>query len=442
MILKKTKIVLLLGVVLSMLLAACGGSGSTSNNSNGSSNGKTTVTYMTWENTTTNAAIDSAMAKFSDPNITIQRIPSPNSDFGQKITSLTMAKQLPDFFWCGNDTEQDLGSKGVLYDWSQYIQKSSADFDAKNFAPSALKAWYSPDGSKLYGLPTLMNTYGYFYNADALTAAHVAIPTTNWTYDDFFAAAKALTKKDGGKVTQYGAVGGPYGDPFGISNYAVSAGGDSFTDRVVSPTKVTISPEFVQGTQKFVDAIKNGYVTPPNYNGGDTSAAFLAGKVPMLWGGQWFAASFLQSSPSFKWGFVPQPMVKNQSAIYDAVGICSPTYIKNPDAVWKVMTYLDGTAWKDILPGAPVAPAAYVPASSTYFDTLKSKGEDSVSTTVNTILNTSTIVPVRFMAPWATKANDVITANWNDILSGKKPVQPTLDTMAKQINDVIQSNGQ
>lgn len=435
----RTKTVLLITVILSMLLTACGGS---SGGTGGNSGGNATVSFMTWENNTTNAAIDSAMSKFPDKSITIQHIPSPNSDFGQKITSLTMAKKLPDFFWCGNDTEQDLGSKGVLFDWSKYINQTSSNFDQKNFAPSALKAWYSPDGSKLYGLPTLLNTYGYFYNADLFNAAKVALPTTNWTYDDFLKAAQALTVKSGGKVTQYGALSGPYADPFGMSNYAVSAGGAPFVDRIISPTKVTISPEFVAGTQKFVDAVKNGYVTPPDYQSSDPSAAFLAGKVPMFWGGQWFAASFMQANPKFKIGFVPQPIVKTESQTYDAVGICSPTYIKNPDAVWKVMTYLDGTAWNDILPSAPVAPAAYLPASQKYFDTLKAKGYQSVSDSVSASLNTPNKVPVRFISSWATKANDVITANWNDILSGKKPVQPTLDNMAKQLNDIIQNNGQ
>lgn len=96
--------------------------------------------------------------------------------------------------------------------------------------------------------------------------------------------------------------------------------------------------------------------------------------------------------------------------------------------------------WKDILSGSPVAPAAYQPASSTYYATLKAKGMSSVADTVNYILNTPTKGAIRFMAPWSTKANDVITANWNDMLTGKKPIHPTLENMVKQINDIISQN--
>ncbi len=432
----KTKVVFFLTVIMATLLTACGGGSTGAGN-----NGKSTVTYLTWETTNTNAAIDAALAKFPDKNVTIQRIPSPNSDFDQKIKSLTLAKKLPDFFWCGNDTEQDLGSKGVLFDWSSYIHKNTSDFAASNFAPSALKAWYSPDGSKLYGLPTLMNTYGFFYNEDMFKAAGVPLPKVGWTYDDFFAAAKALTKKNGGKVTQYGSIGGPYSDPFAFGDYSVSAGGAPFTDRIVSPTKVTVSSQFAEGVQKFVDAIQNGSVTPPSFTtSNDPSAIFLAEKAPMIFNGQWLAASFLTSAPKFKYGFAPLPIVTGQVQPYDAVGICSPSYIQHPDAAWKVMTFLDAQAWKDILPGAPVAPAAYLPASSTYFDTLNAKGLQSVADSVKYVLNTPNKQSIRFISSWATKANDVITANWNDVIMGKKPVHPTLDTMAKQLNDVIQAN--
>lgn len=429
----KTTSVLLLCILLTMMIAACGGS-------DGSTNGKATVSFMTWESAATNAAIDAALKKFSDSNITIQHLPSPSADFDQKITSLTTAKQLPNFFWCGNDTEQSLGQQCVLFDWSSYASKTSSDFDKNNFAASALKNWYTPDGKALYGLPTLMNTYGYFYNADLLTAANVSLPKAGWSYDDLIAAAKALTKKDGDKVTQYGAVGGPYTDPFLLGNYSASAGGSAFTDRVVSPTKVIADAKFVEAVQKFVPAIKEGDFTPLSGTGGDTTAGFLAGKIPMLWGGQWLAAGFLTANPSFKIGFAPMPVVNKVVQPYDAVGICSPSYIKNPDAVWKVMTYLDTVAWKDILPGAPVAPAAYVPASSTYFDTLNSKGLSSVTDSVKYVLDAPDKDAIRFLATWSAKANDVVKANWNDIITGQKPAEATLNSMVKQINDIIQQN--
>ena len=53
------------------------------------------------------------------------------------------------------------------------------------------------------GLPSLMNTYGVWYNADAFTAAGLPLPKAGWTWDDMYTAAAKLANKNGAK---YGLV--------------------------------------------------------------------------------------------------------------------------------------------------------------------------------------------------------------------------------------------
>ena len=267
--------------------APANGSATTAPAANGQ---KTVVTLMTWEGADTNAAIDKALDQFKkdNPTIDVQRIPSPNSDYSQKLQSLLVAKQLPDIFWAGNDTEQQLGAQSVLYDWTTLAAAKSDSFDLTKFAPGAIDNWKTPDG-KLYGLPTLMNTYGFWYNADMLTAAGAKLPAVGMTYDDLFTAAKAVTKKDGDKVSQYGiyvGVGDPaITGPFSAGYCAQANGGQPFTDRIIEPTKVTADDKFVACTKTFVDAVKNGYVTPPGYSSDGLTDSFKAGKVPMLQAG-------------------------------------------------------------------------------------------------------------------------------------------------------------
>ena len=43
--------------------------------------------------------------------------------------------------------------------------------------------------SKYQTIPTLANTYGFFYNKKLLDAAGVAVPSLGWTYDEMFADA-------------------------------------------------------------------------------------------------------------------------------------------------------------------------------------------------------------------------------------------------------------
>jgi ABC-type glycerol-3-phosphate transport system substrate-binding protein len=110
------------------LLAATACSGGS--DSGGSSDGPVTVTVMTWESAETNAAIKKALADFKDDNITVQLLDTPSGQYGDKLASLTQAKKLPDLFWCGNDTEQQYTSQGLLVDWADKIQNGDGDFNA------------------------------------------------------------------------------------------------------------------------------------------------------------------------------------------------------------------------------------------------------------------------------------------------------------------------
>jgi len=286
-------------------------------------------------------------------------------------------------------------------------------------------------------LPTLMNTYGFWYNADLFAKAGLPLPKPGWTYDEMLHDAQVLTQKEGNKVTRYGLWAAP-DSPFEIGYCAASAGGQPFEDKILTPTKVTAGPEFIDCAKKFVAAIKNGSITPSGYNTDSAQDAFASGKIPMVYFGQWLAAGFLQSKPAFKYGFAPVPVVKESVQPYDAVGICSPSYVQNPDAVWKVMQFLGSSAWESILPGSPVAPAAYVPASTPYFNTLKSSGLQSVADSVNYELTAQKKLGIRFVAPWSTTATNVITAKWNDIMNGKTPVDTGIPDMVKQLNGIIQ----
>jgi ABC-type glycerol-3-phosphate transport system substrate-binding protein len=427
--LKKT-VAILMAMLMLVGVAACGGSTPTT------TNGPVTVTVMTWENTTTNAAIDAALQTFmrQNPNIKVTRIPSPNTDYGTKLSSMAIAHQLPDIFWAGNDTEQEMGAVGQLFDWSSYASQSGNSIDMSKFAPASLDNWKS--GSQLFGLPTLMNTYGVWYNEDLFTKAGLALPKPGWTYDEMLKDAQALTQKNGNSVTRYGLWNAPM-DPFAVGTCAVSDGGQPFENKIINATKVTADSAFMTCAQHMATAVQNGSVTPPGYDTSNAQSGFLAGQIPMLNQGQWFAPSFMQGKPSFKYGFVPMPIMKTSVQPYDAVGIASPANVQNPGAVWKVMEFLASKAWESVLPSAPVAPTAYLPSSTPYFNTLNSSGLQSVSDAVNYELNCPNKQGIRFVATWSGKANDIITADWNNILNGKTSVANGVPAMVQQLNAVI-----
>ena len=415
--------------------SACSGGGSAP----ASSSDPATVTVMTWESAETNAEIDKALAKFPNTKIKIKRVDAPSGNYGDQLASITQAKKLPDLFWCGNDTEQQYTSQGLLVDWSKRLGSGPSDFNASSFVPASVQNWKTADG-KMGGLPTLMNAYGIWYNADAFAAASVPLPKAGWTWDDMFSAAKALANKNGAK---YGLIAEALSEkdgPYSMSLYSTSAGGAPFVDSVNRPTKVTIDPKYREGVGKLAESVKAGATAPPGYDVSTAQALFASGKVPMVWGGQWLAAGFLTDKPTVKYGYAPMPQVSSPVALTDAVGICTPSYTKNQDADYEVLRYLNTTVMGEVLKKSPVAAPAYVPGQQTYYDALKAGKLDFVADTVKAGLGATNTVGVRLTTAYSSQVTDQITANWPGILTGEKPLT-ALDSMAAEINKIITANG-
>lgn len=427
----------------SSLLAACGGNGgggsgsadsgnAPSGQDNAGSGKPVEVTMITWESAAMNEKIMASMKKFEEenPDIKVKLIPTPLDNYGVKINGMITAKKAPDIFMTGNDMLLDNAGKGLLYDWTELATQDKAFMEG--FYEGVVDSWYY-DG-KLVGLPGLLNTYGIFYNKKSFQEAGLPEPKIGWTYDEFFAAMEKLSSNQGG-VQQFGYYA-PL-DPFHVSLYSVSAGGAPFADAIINPTKVEISDQFREGVEKYKSAIANGYVNPPTFDLTNAMSSFKQGKVPMTLQGQWVADDLIRTAPKeLEWGYAPMPVVNSQTEIYDAVGWSSPATLKNPEAVWKVLKYLDSKMYEEVLPSTPVAPAAYQASSAAYYDALKAAGHPEVGEGLDHILKSPNTQPVRFLSTWAGKAYPFIEASWKNILMGKAPITE-LDVMAEKINNVI-----
>lgn len=427
----------------SSLLAACGGNGgggsgsadsgnAPSGQDNAGSGKPVEVTMITWESAAMNEKIMASMKKFEEenPDIKVKLIPTPLDNYGVKINGMITAKKAPDIFMTGNDMLLDNAGKGLLYDWTELATQDKAFMEG--FYEGVVDSWYY-DG-KLVGLPGLLNTYGIFYNKKSFQESGLPEPKIGWTYDEFFAAMEKLSSNQGG-VQQFGYYA-PL-DPFHVSLYSVSAGGAPLADAIINPTKVEISDQFREGVEKYKSAIANGYMNPPTFDLTNAMSSFKQGKVPMTLQGQWVADDLIRTAPKeLEWGYAPMPVMNSQTEIYDAVGWSSPATLKNPEAVWKVLKYLDSKMYEEVLPSTPVAPAAYQASSAAYYDALKAAGHPEVGEGLDHILKSPNTQPVRFLSTWAGKAYPFIEASWKNILMGKAPITE-LDVMAEKINNVI-----
>jgi ABC-type glycerol-3-phosphate transport system substrate-binding protein len=386
----------------------------------GSASDPAAVTYMTWESIPTNTAFDTTMAKFTkESGIRVERSDSPNADYAQKLASLMIARKAPDFFWCTTAEAQNLADEGLLYDWTSKL-RAGEGLQESQFSPGALASWTTP-GGRVAGIPTLANTYGFFYNADTFRKDGIPVPAPGWTWDDLFSAMTKLKAADPGTtplVNQWPLLDSPQG----VSAYSVANGGKPFVDDFVHATSVSTDATFEQGAKLFTDAIRSGEMTNPDYDPTNVPAAFSNGAVPLMFAGQFVQQFIAPNKPKFDWGYAPWPAgdTANVQPV-ETNGICSPSTLQHPEATWKAISYLESTGFNDAMRAVPVAPIAYMPGTKGYYAGLTAAGDPasaSIAATAKYELAAKDKFITAFLDPWATNATDIVTTQWNPMLSG------------------------
>jgi ABC-type glycerol-3-phosphate transport system substrate-binding protein len=430
-------------------LLSCGSGDDTS----GGTSENPKVTLMTWADPKTRNLYKASLDKFTDKTgIEVELVyVGSAAQYFQKVNSMVLSNTLPDIFWCTtiNATFTPLASSGKLFDWTPYLEgtaegQTKTGLDKSKFGPGYLD-FYKVDG-KQYGIPNEANTYGAFYNADLFKEAGLPVPTSDWTWEDLFTAIEKLTVTEGAKVTRYGmqTAWGDLYDPVGLSIYSISNGGEAFAPERnwINVSEFSLDPQIEAGAQRWANAIKNGWVTGPDFTATNTFAAFINGQVPLVWGGQWNAAAIFEAKPKMEWGFAPIPAgTATQVAPLESNAFCSPADLENPDATWQVISYMLTDVFNDAYSEYAVAPIAYLPGSEGYFENLKQQGPigEQVAATVRQELENPEKVGTAFIDPWSPKAGNLIKSHWNPMLEGKRPIKPTLDEYVTKVNELIEA---
>ncbi len=119
----------------------------------------------------------------------------------QEQTSAISTGNPPDLI-LGGDVHIE-NQKGFLLPLNKLIERDAQQVQSEDFLDGMLDSLSSGEG--LYYLPTTFNVSVLLYNKDLFDQAGQAYPTEDWTFEDFVAAGKALTKYDSsGAAQQWG----------------------------------------------------------------------------------------------------------------------------------------------------------------------------------------------------------------------------------------------
>ena len=133
------------------------------------------------------------MKKHPDIDIQIELVPSPSRQ--AKIFTAFSGSCSADIVDIHYTWFADLARKGVLENLDPWMETAPLEL-WDDYFPVARDS-YRHGGSQ-YGIPLRCSAMCVIYNRDLFIKRKAALPTENWTWDDFDAAARAIARdKDG-----------------------------------------------------------------------------------------------------------------------------------------------------------------------------------------------------------------------------------------------------
>lgn len=160
----------------------------------------TSLTYMSWS--PDQAELEAAaIAEFEQAHgVTITVNAMPPKDYWPRLSALAASGDLPDVFMMSSGFVQEWAQAGNLADLAAYASEESL----AKYYPAATEIGVV-EGTRV-AFPQNWVAPVMYYNIDMFEAAGVPLPTAEWSWEDFLAAAKALTLDEDadGTPEQYG----------------------------------------------------------------------------------------------------------------------------------------------------------------------------------------------------------------------------------------------
>lgn len=287
-------------------------------------------------------AIKSFEAKYPQVTVQLEAVPQ---DYGDKLLTQFAAGTAPDVFQVGDGSVAEYIGKGVIEPLDPYITGDNP-LDMGVFFP-AIAALGQKDGST-YLLTKDYSPLVLYYNKTLFDAAGVEYPDENWTWDDFLAAAQALTKDTNGdgEADQWGVqLPGHWGDWLwlrGILPIIYQNGGDVISPDGTKTTGYLNSPETVAALQWYSDLFLKYKVAPTK---SDVEALagtdlFQSGLVAMEWTGRWPLKDYLRN-PKLNFGTSGLPAgPKGHANSICWAGFAVYSESQNKDTAWAFVKWI------------------------------------------------------------------------------------------------------
>jgi len=282
------------------VVSGCSSSGS-SDAGNGSSGGKVTLTFQSLAFQKPTVA---AVAKIVDswnathPNIQVNLIQGSWDTVHDKLVTEFEGGTAPDII-------HDDAADASYFSAQGYLADISGDLPASLKSAVPQGSWDTvTTGGKIYGVPTLLQSYVVFANTSLLAKDHITVPTgSTMSWDQLQSMAKQAT------------TGGTYGLGWGLQSptatmttLGLNFGGTYFTGSG-QQAKINLTGSDDQVPERIhAMAYTDKSLDPSSLaqSSTDVLPTFLAGKDAMIVGGNFVAQQISEQAPKgFQWTVLP-----------------------------------------------------------------------------------------------------------------------------------------
>ena len=321
-------------LALSVLMTACGGSGDSST---------APITWQVWADPEEAQVYQSIADEYIKTNpkakVTLNAIPDRKT-FLSRLSASFASGSPPDVYLINYRHNGQFVSKGVLEPLGPKLEKAKG-LSADQFFNVPMEA-FTYNGV-LQCIPFNQSSLVVYYNKDLFEKHGVPLPTNDWTWDDFVAAAKALTldTNGDGKTDIWGLGFEP--SIIRAAPFIWSHGGSLQSDPN-DPRSITFGGDATrEALQFFVDLNLVHHVVPDeaSYAAQDPDSRFMEGSIAMTLNSR-RATPVFRSIEGFAWDVAPPPADKTQASTLHSDAFCMPKDGKNKDAAWKFIEYAIG----------------------------------------------------------------------------------------------------
>jgi ABC-type glycerol-3-phosphate transport system substrate-binding protein len=337
-------------------LTACGGG------SSGAPSGWTEVTFSSVGDPTTQKMFKDMIAAAQKESLDEHKIkiiwkPAPGDDWASVMLQFASGTAA-DLQRIDDDRVYDLATNGKILQLDKMMQDATNGFDLTKYSPT-FTTKVAVEGYQ-FSITPGMSANALYYNKKLFADAGLTAPTSwaeAWSWDEFDAAVKKLTKKSGSRTDTYGL-------QYAVNTIQATAYGAGDTALYNNQTECGYGkPETQDAIDKQISYIREGYAPTIDV---EYLPLFNAGKLAMTWQAMDISA---QISKDVDWDVMPWPktplfaMTKNYARTW-----VIPKTAKDPHAAFLAMKALCGKGASEVMAKAQFAvPALTEVAKSAAF---------------------------------------------------------------------------